>query len=272
MDKKTALKKIVTEHWFSVDYLILGNTPDKVLDEDARKVYTNAKTALLSNVADIYRFFGYTKEVFPYNNTNEMFDYIGDNVDLIKEDVAALIKTPEQIKLLKEEMGGVSEDNASDVKQAISDKFKNYSLDRLLLNDCFDMYGSPEKVGNFNFKILIDSHKILRSELVESILGAAVGAAVGLALGAAIFGALNIIDEFQHKYKSSDDFANKYKAAMENCKKITNVTRKNKCLGSTGKTVLKKLKSSSKWCPNSRCVDMVEQQKKKLEAAIEKYK
>jgi len=167
MSKTT--KKLIAEHWLSLDYLLFGNMANKVLDEDTCKKYTDSKTALLSNVADIYKYFGYSKTVFPYNTVEEMFDFIGDRVDLVKEEVAKIIKTPKHIKALRKEVESLSESSDITVQSIISDKFRNYSLDQLLLRDCLDECADPEKLEKYNFKILIDAHKILRSELIDLV-------------------------------------------------------------------------------------------------------
>lgn len=171
MNKKN-IKQTIVENWFAIDYFLLGNVANKVLEESDLNKYISSKTALLSNVMDIHVFSGYEKEVFPYKETTEMFDYIGDKIDQLKEDVKTELTRKSVLKSIKLESTELLKGNESDketvIKNIVHEKFRNSVLDEMLLRECLEQI-DKDKLSESTFKVLIDAHKILRRDLVNLV-------------------------------------------------------------------------------------------------------
>jgi len=169
-------KKVMIEGWFSVDYILFDNDAKEVLNESVFDSYVSAKGAMLSNLRDIYKFLDYEpKSKIVYKNVSELFDYIGDKVDETREDVLDLMKTESSIACIKQEITEMRIDEkdiaeANITRDVVEKRYRCSVVDAILLNDAMSSVEDKHVFESFDFKILIDAHKLLRDSLIDTFM------------------------------------------------------------------------------------------------------
>ena len=168
-------KKIITESWFSVDYILFDNDAKLVLDESTFKSYVSAKGSLISNLIECYQILNYEPGTSVYKTVSEMFDYIGDKVDEIRDDVLDLMTTEDSMTYIREEISDIKADQKNmtieeAAKKVVTKRYKCSVIDAILLNDAMLAVEDNSIFESFDFKILIDAHKLLRDSLIATFV------------------------------------------------------------------------------------------------------
>lgn len=166
----TATKRVILENWYLIDYSLFNTEPKKELSEDEYKSYLSSKGAFMSNLFEIYNLIKFQPKDQPYNNINEMIDYVEDLVEGADDQVKSMMSENKSIKSLREEVNNIGNVNGltdTDISAyVVSKRKKAMILDSVLLKDSIKNVDN-ELLESWKFKVLYDSHKLFRDSLVD---------------------------------------------------------------------------------------------------------
>lgn len=159
-------------NFYGVDRILFGNlNPRDVLKESEFEDYEVAKGALLSNVYSLYKKVGYAPKK-SFKNAREIVEHGSKSAVRALNRAKKLVETTAVTKCLKEDFNQIISKNkkvASKKKLAREltlESIQKIALDSMLLESAIKT-GCPVCMMNWNTKILVDAHKVLRDALVK---------------------------------------------------------------------------------------------------------
>ena len=163
-------KRTILESWYLVDFALFPDEPKNKMQKETYRDYLTSKGAFLSGLFELYHVLGYKPKEQCYANLTELYNHLEDRVESTNTDVVSILKTPESITSLKEELqeiGYIKEANQTDMASYIvSRRQKLMVLDGLFLKECLES-ASKELLENWRFKLLYNSYKSFRNTVVE---------------------------------------------------------------------------------------------------------
>jgi len=172
MSIKTSNKTIL-ELWILIDKILFHDKhPRDALKEDYQK-YLEEKSAFIINLTEIRQLLGINENDTTYQTIEEMYDYIQDKIEIAKELATKFLQESENIKNIKKEITKVlSESTTSDSKEEIASRvvnkyYKGNMLDYALLKEAFRDHIDKSIMGNWKFKLLFNTHKVMRENLLK---------------------------------------------------------------------------------------------------------
>jgi len=166
-------KTLVFEHWYAIDYALLGGRCKDRLREEKLDDYVSAKGSLLSNLYEIYKKLDYDPEI-QYKNVNEMVFHSKKLAEISTKRAEDIITKESVTKMIREEMADFQEkENLTSEHVAdyiIGRRFKAIVLDAMMLESVLSTHGNKTALTDFQGNTLVDAHKILRDTLVEIVM------------------------------------------------------------------------------------------------------
>lgn len=169
--KNLPTKVKLIEAWNVIDNILFGNNkPNEYLDENTLKQYYENKCSLLLNLYEFYQNINYDPNL-QYNNEKEV---IKEAVNIAKQSsIYAKKYFEENVKEedIKEKVNSINENSDKDIETRIKYNIKKeVALDKYLVVDPVnDKNSCSVCLEQYNTKLIIDSHKKLRDNLINTI-------------------------------------------------------------------------------------------------------
>lgn len=172
MSTKSLVKVGVLENWYGIDKLLFGDKdPKDILKEEKYSEYLSTKSALLSNLFEIYLQIKYSP-TRKFVDISEMQEYASHKSFIAKKNAKDLIESDEISDLIKKEIAGISKieglSESEVVEHVVSKNYKAVAIDCLTLSEALEN-GCSKCINNWDGKIKLDAHKVLRDKLVNLV-------------------------------------------------------------------------------------------------------
>jgi len=164
-------KTKILEHWFGIDQVLFGKSAKTILEGEELKKYYSTKAALLSNLFEMYGIIGYTPKNNSYGSIANLIEAATKiatksfkrSSDLLNEDSIALKSIKKEIKNT-----GLSEglENNEVTKYVVLKRNSAVALDSMMLESVLNK-SRKDNLKEWNGKVMLDSHKVLRDTLIE---------------------------------------------------------------------------------------------------------
>ncbi len=166
----------VLENFYSVDYVLFGKPISEVKSccKDVIKDFINIKSALISTVTEIQKLTDHTPEVINEKiNVKEIMKMSRASAKIARSNSKNLVISENgrnEVKLRVEKL--LKEHKDIDINNAVQNEIRTKSfslaLDNLLIARMINESNEYNNLNEWEGKILEDSYKILRNDLVES--------------------------------------------------------------------------------------------------------
>lgn len=170
------LKTKILENWFAIDSILFNDHAKYVIKEGRSfREYISLKGALLSNLYEFYNHIGYTPVIeednFPKNekalieNSRQSSIYAKKlaATTLSREDVKGALKK----KIVREAKERNVKDPAKFSKLVAEQKFRQISLDNILIGIPILECQNRDKMDDVKGQILEDAYKMMRDQIVK---------------------------------------------------------------------------------------------------------
>jgi len=168
----------VLENFYGIDYVLFGKPVNKVETccPLVKEEFLSVKGALLSVYIEMLKLVNYTPKVIEEKiNSASLLKNARRSAKIAREQSQKIVVSKKARKNIKESLKTELErDKNIDIPKLVESKIREkafgLAVDNMLLVKCLSEAKEPEKLNDWEGKIIEDSYKILRDNLVESAI------------------------------------------------------------------------------------------------------
>lgn len=166
----------VLENFYALDYVFFGKSVSEVESccPLVKEEYLSIKGALMSVFVEMLKLVDHKPSALTEKvNSKALYKFARTSAKTARENAEKILTTDKSRKAIKESLKQmVKEDESIDVSAVIESQIRQkafgYAVDNLLLARVVSESKSFDKLNEWQGKIIEDSYKILRDNLIES--------------------------------------------------------------------------------------------------------
>lgn len=166
----------VLENFYALDYVFFGKPVSEVESccPLVKEEYLSIKGALMSVFVEMLKLVDHNPNALNEKvNSKALYNYARKSAKIARENAERIVTTDKSRKAIKESLKQmVKEDSDIDLSAVIESKIRQkafgYAVDNLLLARVVSESENFDKLNEWQGKIVEDSYKILRDNLIEA--------------------------------------------------------------------------------------------------------